>query len=762
MTDKKVSLLINRQLPEFVREEHPKFISFLEAYYEFLDNTTYGKGRELRNISDVDFSLEEFEQQFFNSFLPFIPRETAVSKDILIKNILPLYLSKGSERSYKLLFRMLFGEDVEITYPGDQVLRASDGRWNVENILRTTIDVSSQYISDGNRTVYFLPLVLDLSEVSIYVNDSLITSGYSVLKEYRKLIFNSAPSSGSIIHIFYKNFDVGLLRSKRVTGRNTGAYSIIEKVGVRNFGGLNYYELFLNSRNTRGVFSNGEFVDTNVVIDDQNIPLSLETYSDIEKVTIVDGGSLYNVGDPVFFRGDSIKPAIAVVSKVASGTIDNLLVVRGGSGFTVDDALISLDSSANTQEFQTQEYDPDVFLAQILTVDSTGIFSSNTLIYDANIIEEFPYYNDAIEIEEFDYEESLIDYAFNPQEINDLGEITFVEVINSIISTTAKPIFDVIPTSVPVNIGSVNETFISIKNLGVIGKIRIENGGVGYEVDDELTFTNSPLYLGGQGAVARVADVNQQGTITRIFIENGGLYYNASHFPTIGVNSADGTGAVLVVDSIMGDGEFFEPIIETGRPGEIREIRILDPGISYANIPGVDLLNYGDGTALAEANIRNSLISVPGKWDGPKGIISSNEIRLQGRDYYIDYSYVLNTKVEFDRYKSILKNLLHPSGYVNYNNYKIIENLNSSILSDISSAVVKTTSGSVSVTNGSNVVVGTNTYFELAESLDIISSGSIIVINNEVVEVTSITNDTELIVSDNFTANSTNNLIKIL
>ena len=38
MADQKTSLLINRQVPEFVREEHPNFIAFLEAYYEFLEN----------------------------------------------------------------------------------------------------------------------------------------------------------------------------------------------------------------------------------------------------------------------------------------------------------------------------------------------------------------------------------------------------------------------------------------------------------------------------------------------------------------------------------------------------------------------------------------------------------------------------------------------------------------------------------------------------------------------------------------------------
>jgi hypothetical protein len=43
MADQKTSLLINRQVPEFVREEHPNFIAFLEAYYEFLEKNKVHK-----------------------------------------------------------------------------------------------------------------------------------------------------------------------------------------------------------------------------------------------------------------------------------------------------------------------------------------------------------------------------------------------------------------------------------------------------------------------------------------------------------------------------------------------------------------------------------------------------------------------------------------------------------------------------------------------------------------------------------------------
>ena len=70
--DLKTSLLVNRQLPEFIRDEYPKFITFLEAYYEFLEqsgvsatsNNLVTTAKSLRNISDVDDSLEQFQSSF--------------------------------------------------------------------------------------------------------------------------------------------------------------------------------------------------------------------------------------------------------------------------------------------------------------------------------------------------------------------------------------------------------------------------------------------------------------------------------------------------------------------------------------------------------------------------------------------------------------------------------------------------------------------------------------------------------------------------
>ena len=148
MTDKLTSLLVNHQVPEFVREEYPLFINFLEAYYEYLEqkqgtqlNDLTAKSKDLRYISDVDDSIDDFEINFFNTYASLVPRDVLVDKAALIKNILPLYLSTGSEASFKLLYRFMFGQELQVTYPKNNVLRASDGKWEIE-IAGTTYPAS--------------------------------------------------------------------------------------------------------------------------------------------------------------------------------------------------------------------------------------------------------------------------------------------------------------------------------------------------------------------------------------------------------------------------------------------------------------------------------------------------------------------------------------------------------------------------------------------------------------------------------------------
>ena len=146
--DQKISLLVEGQVPEFVREEYPLFVTFLEAYYEFLENKQgtnkndlITQAKKLKTSFDVDESLEEFEENFFNTYASLIPADVQGNKELLIKNILPLYQAKGSENSFKLLFRFLFFEEPTIFYPRDNILRASSGEWKIDNSIKVSTDI---------------------------------------------------------------------------------------------------------------------------------------------------------------------------------------------------------------------------------------------------------------------------------------------------------------------------------------------------------------------------------------------------------------------------------------------------------------------------------------------------------------------------------------------------------------------------------------------------------------------------------------------
>jgi hypothetical protein len=135
MSRTQLSSVVARQIPEFIREDYPTFVAFVEAYYEYLQE----QGVDLSTARDIDQTLDEFIIEFKKELAHNVPQITG-NERFLLTHIKDQYLSKGSEASYKLLFRLLFGKKVELTYPGTQMLRASDGRWNQEISVFAQVD----------------------------------------------------------------------------------------------------------------------------------------------------------------------------------------------------------------------------------------------------------------------------------------------------------------------------------------------------------------------------------------------------------------------------------------------------------------------------------------------------------------------------------------------------------------------------------------------------------------------------------------------
>jgi len=129
--EQKISNLIESQFPSFYQEEGPVFIQFVKAYYEWLEEegNVLQRSRNILNYTDIDETLEEFLVFFQKKYLYGIPFDVIINKRFLLKHVLDVYRSKGSIQCYRLLFRLIYNQDIDIYLPGIDLLRASDGTW---------------------------------------------------------------------------------------------------------------------------------------------------------------------------------------------------------------------------------------------------------------------------------------------------------------------------------------------------------------------------------------------------------------------------------------------------------------------------------------------------------------------------------------------------------------------------------------------------------------------------------------------------------
>ena len=134
----KLHYLISGQLPEFVQTEYPLFVTFLEYYYKFLEQAN-GADDVLLNSDtwqDIDQTLDVFLPEFRKEFAADIPQTAVLDIRRLIKWINQFYEAKGSETATELFFRFMFNDTATVAYPGEFILRASDGRWVQKKSLK--------------------------------------------------------------------------------------------------------------------------------------------------------------------------------------------------------------------------------------------------------------------------------------------------------------------------------------------------------------------------------------------------------------------------------------------------------------------------------------------------------------------------------------------------------------------------------------------------------------------------------------------------
>jgi hypothetical protein len=97
------------------------------------------QSRNLLNIRDLDKTADFFLLHFKEKYLKGLQLTNSLStKKNLIKASLDLLRSKGSSRSIDLLFKLVFGVSAEVSYPGEEVIKVSNGKWKLPVYLELT------------------------------------------------------------------------------------------------------------------------------------------------------------------------------------------------------------------------------------------------------------------------------------------------------------------------------------------------------------------------------------------------------------------------------------------------------------------------------------------------------------------------------------------------------------------------------------------------------------------------------------------------
>jgi hypothetical protein len=171
----KLQHLIEGQIPEYLRVSYPKYAEFLKEYYKFLDENRQANSVLLNSNSwtDVDLTLDLFVEEMRKQHAYDISPDALVEQRRFIKFINQYYESKGTENAAELFFRMMYNDNVTIKYPGDYVLRASDGIWQSKKTLK--IDTDYTQINPDSLDIAPAPLrenasdVFSLAEKTIYL-----------------------------------------------------------------------------------------------------------------------------------------------------------------------------------------------------------------------------------------------------------------------------------------------------------------------------------------------------------------------------------------------------------------------------------------------------------------------------------------------------------------------------------------------------------------------------------------------------------------
>jgi hypothetical protein len=713
-SNQKTSLLIPYQLPEFIRDNpsYGNFVLFLQAYYEWLEqnNNLIDREKNILTYTDIDTTTNEFIDYFYNDFLSYFPKEILADKKKVAKIARELYQTKGTQASYKFLFRVLYNSNVDFFYTKDVVLRASSGNWYIPKNL------------------------------------NLLTSDANFLNTINYKAFGETTKAVATI--------------QNVVQTGTGKTQLFISDIQRSFQSGEYIRII--DSNNQNVLFNGNPLRAQLVgqVTQINIDLNNE-------------GLLYLPGDPVVVYGgltsNTAHGATGVVTTTTKGSLKLINVINEGYGYTLNNTAINIvnGGGATAIPYSVDPNPAKVANVTYIPINTIGTIASNTTIKIGS--SKYYFSNNINANANTSLANAFTFLNFTTYPISSVllqAAGTGLSTPPTITATSYYPTDNVSVVGNLYNLGILAPIQILSAGVGYRANDRIIfSGGTGSGAAANVTSV---------GANGQILTVSYVASANNPYYPLGGQYYSPFALPTVTVNSANTSayGASLIVPNILGDGATFSSTVD--RVGAIQTITVTDTGTDYISAPQISLkvqdiqvsnvstinlpskgdliyqgnniltstyvatvdsikvlqpvtdpiksmyslrvfnytttpnynlplkidskkislnvtnqyssyntstrfsstglITYGDGSAIATATFLNGLNFGKGSYIDSVGQPSSFSV-LQS-DIYNNYTYELTLQKEISKYRNILVNLLHPNGLKYLGRYSIEQDSN--------------------------------------------------------------------------------------
>jgi hypothetical protein len=349
------------------------------------DNVVRASGN-ISNYRNAELSIDNYVSYLREELYPSIPAEYYGDRRLLATKLKQFFESKSNEESYRFIFKLLYNEDVEFYYPGEDILRVSDGNFERAQIIR--VQASSNSFNFVNKTivgqtseaianvvdvkVLFIGSIqvaeMTLSLVSgtfqggetiADLNDSTLTAtlygmitGFTINdggSGYRANDVIPVTGDGSAVEVVVgsvKETPISAIQVNQIGhGYRLNTNAIIDNSGtggtglaIRVTGLANTYSY--TDANTSTTYTLGEISKVQILnrgsgyVSSPSITLQDVTIASLgllspELITINDGGIDYGVGNTLVFTGGSGANAAGQVASVEESTSYDFLFEDG-------------------------------------------------------------------------------------------------------------------------------------------------------------------------------------------------------------------------------------------------------------------------------------------------------------------------------------------------------------------------------------------------------------------------------------------------